>query len=102
MVDSVEILGVDLRTRVERLGVKEKARRKKCIVRFSLIKKIKVFQKCYMKVGVKKLPRTGMAPARAWRAHGPERKFQIEEAHGCSSGKKGDDFAVPLLGSIWT
>ena len=39
MVDSVETLGVDLRTRVQRLGVKEKARRKKCKVRFSLIKR---------------------------------------------------------------
>ena len=29
LVDSVETLGVDLRTRVKRLGAKEKARRKK-------------------------------------------------------------------------
>ena len=53
--DSVESLGVDLRTRLKRLGAKEKARRKKCKVRFSLIKKHKAFQKCYMKVVVKKL-----------------------------------------------
>ena len=39
LTDSVETLGVDLRTRVKRLGAKEKARRKKCKVRFSLIKK---------------------------------------------------------------
>ena len=39
MADSVETLVVDLRTRVKRLGAKEKARRKKCKVRFSLIKK---------------------------------------------------------------
>ena len=39
LADSVETLGVDLRTRVKRLGAKEKARRKKCKVRFSLIKK---------------------------------------------------------------
>ena len=45
MADSVETLGVDLRTRVKRLRVKEKTRRKKCRVRFSLIKKNKVFQK---------------------------------------------------------
>ena len=30
MADSVKTLGVDLRTRVKRLRVKEKARRKKC------------------------------------------------------------------------
>ena len=44
MADSVEALGVDLRTRVKRLGAKEKARRKTCKVRFSIIKKIQVFQ----------------------------------------------------------
>ena len=38
MADSVETLGVDLGTRVKNLGVKEQARRKKCKVRFSLIK----------------------------------------------------------------
>ena len=38
MADSVETMGVDL-TRVRRLGTKEKARRKKCKVIFSLIKK---------------------------------------------------------------
>ena len=30
MVDSVETLGVDLRTRVKKLGAKENVRRKKC------------------------------------------------------------------------
>ena len=39
MADSVDSLGVDLRTRVKKLGAKEKARRKKCRVGFSLIKK---------------------------------------------------------------
>ena len=34
LADSVETLGVDLRTRVNRFGTKEKARRKKCKVRF--------------------------------------------------------------------
>ena len=51
MANSVESLGVDLRTRVKRLRVKEKARRKKCKVRFSLIKKNEVFQKSCTKVG---------------------------------------------------
>ena len=61
MADSVETLEIDLRTRVKKLGAKEKAR-KKCNVRFSLIKKNKAFQKKYMKVGIKKLLRAGMAP----------------------------------------
>ena len=51
MADSVETLGVDLRTRVKRLGAKEKARRKKCRVRFSLINKNEAHQRSYMKVG---------------------------------------------------
>ena len=45
LADSVETLGVDLRTRVKRLGAKEKARRNKCKVRFSLSMKNKAFQK---------------------------------------------------------
>ena len=69
LADSVEPLGVDLRTRVKRLGAKEKARRKECKVRLSIIKKNKAFQKNYMEVGVKKLLRAGMMPARTWRAH---------------------------------
>ena len=40
--------------------------------RFSLIKKKKVFQKKYTKVGVKKSPRAGMMPARTWGAHAVE------------------------------
>ena len=50
---SVETLRVDLRTRVQRLGAKGKARRKKCTLRFSTIKKNEAFQRKYMKVGVK-------------------------------------------------
>ena len=63
MADSLETLGVDLRTRVKKFGAKGKARRK-WKVRFSIIKKNSAFQKNYMKVGVKKLLRAGMMPAR--------------------------------------
>ena len=50
LADSVETLGVDLRKRVKRLGAKKQARRKKCKVRFSIIKKNEAFQKNCMKV----------------------------------------------------
>ena len=50
--------GVTMRARVKNLGAKEKARRKKCTVRFSL-----------MKVGGKKMLRAKMMSARTWRAH---------------------------------
>ena len=66
MADSVETLGVDLRMRVQNWGAKEKTKRKKCRVRFSLVKKNKAFQKSYMKVGVKTLLRAGMVPERTW------------------------------------
>ena len=54
---------------MKRLGVTDKARGKKCKVRFSLINKNKVFQKSNTKVGVKKLLRAGMMPARTWGMH---------------------------------
>ena len=63
---SVETLGVDLRTRTTHLAAKEKARRKKCDVIFSLITKIPVFQKIYMRTGVRKLLTAGLVPARGW------------------------------------
>ena len=68
MAESVETLGVDLRSQTKKQGAKEKARRKKCDVRFSLIKKNRVFQKNYIQTGVRKLLRTGLVPPRAWRA----------------------------------
>ena len=38
-------------------------------MRFSIIKKNKVFEKNFMKVGVKKLLRAGTMPARTWGVH---------------------------------
>ena len=83
MADSVDTMGVELRTRVKRLGAKEQVIRKKCKVRFSIIKKNKALQKSYMKVGVKKLLRAGMVPARTWGVHAvgmaPTERLKIEE-----------------------
>ena len=79
LADSVETLGVDPRTRVKRLGAKEKARRQKCKFWFSIVRKNKAFQKNYTKVGVKKLLRADMMPARTWKVHAigmaPTEKF---------------------------
>ena len=62
MADGVETLGVDLRTIVKHL---RSARRKKCKVRLSRIKKKnEAFQKSHIKVGVKKLSRARTVPAR--------------------------------------
>ena len=94
----LETLGVDLRTRVKKLGAKVKARREQCIVRFSLVKKNKAFQKNFMKMGVKKLLRAGMVPARTWRVHAVE---IAEETDGSSSWKKAHRIPVLVHGNLW-
>ena len=62
----VGTLGVDLRTRTKQLGTKEKARRKWCDVIFLLFTKNLVFQTDYMRIGVRKLLRMFLVPAREW------------------------------------
>ena len=105
LADSVETLGVDLRRRVKRLRAKEKARRKKCKVRFSIIKKNKAFQKNYTKVGVKKLLRVGMLPARTWRAHAvgmsPTERKNLRRQMAAAAGKKEHHFAFLVHGGFW-
>ena len=64
---SVETLGVDLRTRAKQLGAKEKTRKKKCDLRFSVVKRDRVFQKNCMRIGARKLLRMGLVLARVWR-----------------------------------
>ena len=90
VADRVETQSVNLRTRVKKLGAKEQARRIKCRVILSILNEFKAFQKCYMKVGVKKLLRTGMMPARTWRrpcgGDGSHGEVEIEETD-CSSSR---------------
>ena len=92
MAESVETLGVDLRTRVKKLGAKEQARRKKCKLRFSIIKKNEAFQKNYMKVGVKKLSTSGHGTSKnlgsSCSGDSSNGKILIEETDGSSSGRK--------------
>ena len=91
MADSVETLGVDLRTRVNKLGAKEEAR-KKCKVRFSINKKKRAFQTHSMKGVVKKLLRAGMVPARTWRVHAvemaPTERLKLRRQMAAAAGKK--------------
>ena len=92
MADSVETLGVDLRTRVKNLGAKDKARRKKCKKTLSLVKKHKAFQKSYMNVEVKMLLRAGVMPARTWRVHAvgmaPTERLKLRRQMATAAGKK--------------
>ena len=77
---------------VKRLGTKEKARRKKCKVDFSIIKKNEVFQESYMKVEVKQLLQAGMVPARTWRVHAagmaPTEWFKLRSQMAAAARKK--------------
>ena len=90
--DSVETLGVDQRTRVNRLGAKEKARRKKCKVRFSLLKKNKAFQKELHEGGCQEAVTSGYVASKNVESlssgdvsHGG---VKIEETDGSCSGPK--------------
>ena len=77
---SVETLGVDLRTRTKKLGMKGKARSKKCDVRLLFINRYRVFQKNYMRIGV------------------ACRKTQIQEAHGSGSGQERNSLTFTFHG----
>ena len=105
LADSVETLGVDLRTRVKKLGAKEKARRKKCKVRFSIIKKNEAFRENYMKVVVKNLLRAGMMPARTWGAHAvgmsPTERLKLRRTDGGGSWQEEYNLAVLVHGGTW-
>ena len=96
---------MDLRTRVNKLGAKEKARRKKCKVRFSIIKKKKTFRKNYMKMGVKKLLRAGMIPARTWGTHAvgmsPTERRKLRRQMAGAAGKKSTTSLSFVHGGMW-
>ena len=65
LATSVESLGVDLKTRTKQLGAKEEARRKKCDVTFSLIRKFRVFPVFFsLSTGARKLLTVGLVLAR--------------------------------------
>ena len=74
-------------------------------MRFSIIKKNMAFQRNYMKVGVKKLLRAGMMPARILGAHAvgmsPTERFKLRRQTAAAAGKKEYNFAVLVHGSIW-
>ena len=80
--------------------MKEKTRRKKCKMRVSILKKNKVFQKTYMKIGVEKLLRAGMVSARTWRVHAvgmaPAEKVKLRRQIAAAAGRKSTT-SLPLF-----
>ena len=89
MTDSVEKLGVDLRTRVRRLGGK------KCKVRLSLKTKNKVFQKSYMKVGGQQVASSRYDASSGDVSHG---EVKVKETDGSGSRQKEYGLSVPFHG----
>ena len=103
LATKVETLGVDLRTRTKQLVAKEKARRRKCDVRFSLVFRNLVFQKNYMTTGCEEVVEDGFGSCeslvRTSRGHCAYRKPEVEEATSSSSRKEGVLIVVTLHGS---
>ena len=56
-------------TRKKQQEAKEKARRKKCDVRFSFGRRKRASKKNYMRIGVRKLFSVGLVSARMWRGY---------------------------------
>ena len=84
LADSVETLGVDLRTRVKRLEAKEKARRKKVqgwVLDYQ--EEMRLFQKNYMKLVSRSCFHAGMMPARPWEA-----QVGMSPIQAAAAGKK--------------
>ena len=70
-----------------------------------LIKNNKVFQKNYMKVGVKKLLRAGMVPARTWGVHAvgiaPTERSKLRRQMTAAAGKKSTTSLSLFMEGFW-
>ena len=100
LAESVETLGVDLRTRVKSLGAKEKTRRKKCKVR----RRTRPSNRTAWRWEVKKLRRGYDASedvVSTCSRDGSHGEAKIVEADGSCGRKKEHDFAVFVHGSMW-
>ena len=58
---------------------------------FSIIRKNRIFQKKYMRTGVRKLLRPGWVPARAWRGQAvgiaPAERLELRRQMAASAGR---------------
>ena len=105
LADSVETLGVDFRTRVKKLGAKEKARRKKCKVRFSIIKKNGSLQKDFHESGCQEVGTCRHDASKdlespcGWDVSRWE--VEIEKTDGSCCRKKEYDLPIFVHGSTW-
>ena len=92
LADSVETLGVDLRTKVKKFRGKRKSEDEVMQGEVLTHKENKAFQKNYVKVGVKKLLSAGMMPARTWGVHAvgmaPTERLKLRRQMAAAAGKK--------------
>ena len=90
LATSVERPRVDSRTRRRKLGAKEKARRKRCDVRFCISRRNRLFQK--------RLLRMGLVHARSWERTGSrhlaDKKVEVKTADGGSSRQERLGFVI--------
>ena len=101
--DSVETLGVDLRTRIKRLGAKEQARKRSA--KYLEYKEEQGLPKEQHEGGRQKVVLDGHgaskdlgSPCSGDGSHG---KVDIEETDGSSSRQKEHDFTVLVHGDMW-
>ena len=87
LADSVETLGVDLRTRVKSWKhPKKKERRKKCRLRFQLIKNNRAFQKNYMKLESQEVVTSGHGASKDLRSPCSGREVKSETTQYWADG----------------
>ena len=89
---SVETFGVDLRITTKQWGAKEKTKRRKCDVRFSIAMRNHVFQKKYMRIDLRKLLRMGLVLAGVWGGQAvgisPTERLILRRQMTAAAGKK--------------
>ena len=106
MADSVETLGVDLKTRVKRLGVEEKSEKEEVQGEILACQEEQSRPKELHEGGRQEVATSLYGASKNVEStcggDGPYRKFKIEEADGSSSGHKEHDLFVIVLGSIWS
>ena len=102
---SVESLGVDLGTKTKQLGTKEKTRRKKCEVRFSLTRKNIIFEKSYMRIGRGKVAEDRLGPCESvvrpssW--HDAYGVAPVEKTYGSSRKQNGTWELSTMATLVW-
>ena len=95
--------GSGLKNENQAAGSESEGEKKKCDVRFSIIRKHRVCQNNYMRTGVRKLLSTALVLARAWRGQAvglaPSERLKLRRQMTAAAGKKESvSLSLSLLG----